>query len=214
MRIKVLIADDHALVAEGLSALIREESDLEVVACIGNGREAVRMAGELAPDVVVMDLSMPELNGIDATKMIRERQPATQVLILSMYSKHEYVVRALQAGASGYLLKKATAKNLPDAIRAVHRGERFLSPQVVNDIVDNYVRGGTPAGPLDILSARERQVLQLIVEGQPTHVIAQKLNLSPKTVETYRVRVMQKLNLIDVPSLVKFAIQHGITPLE
>ncbi len=213
MSINVLIVDDHAVMAEGLRALIDAQTDLAVTGCVADGRQALHCVTELLPDVVVMDIAMPELNGIEATHLIHERAPATQVVILSMHSNQEYVLRALQSGARGYVLKKNAADEVLSAIRAVHAGQRYLSRQIAESVIDEYLRSGSDAA-LDALSSRERQVLQLLVEGNPTVRIAESLCLSPKTVETYRTRIMQKLGIGDMPSLVKFAIQHGLTSIE
>lgn len=213
MSIKVLIVDDHVVMAEGLRHLIDTQPDLVVVGCVADGRAALRTVLELIPDVVMMDIAMPELNGIEATRLIGQRAPQTQVVILSMHSNQEYVLRALQAGARGYLLKKNAAEEVLMAIRTVHSGRRFLSRQIAEGVIDDYLRSGTES-PLDALSSRERQVLQLLVESKSNAAIAESLSLSPKTVETYRSRIMQKLDINDMPSLVKFAIQHGLTSVE
>lgn len=213
MNIRVLIVDDHVVMAEGLRHLIEAQSDLVVVGCVTDGREALRKVVELSPDVVLMDIAMPELNGIEATRLIGQRAPETQVVILSMHSNQEYVLRALQAGARGYILKKNAADEVLTAIRAVHAGRRFLSQQIAEGVIDDYLRSGM-GSPLEALSSRERQVLQLLVESKATATIAESLSLSPKTVETYRSRIMQKLGIEDMPSLVKFAIQHGLTSVD
>jgi DNA-binding NarL/FixJ family response regulator len=213
MGINVLIVDDHMMMAEGLRGLIEAQGDLSVVGCVDNGRDALRRAAELAPDVVVMDIAMPELNGIEATLLIRERLQDTQIVILSMHSNQEYALRALRAGARGYVLKKNAAAEVLTAIREVHAGHRYLSKQISECVIENYLRGGN-GNPLDALSSRERQVLQLLVESNSTTAIAEALSLSPKTVETYRSRITKKLDITDMPSLVKFAIQHGITTLD
>ena len=214
MSITVLIVDDHAVVLEGLRSLVEAQDDMRVVGCVADGREAVNKARELKPDVVLMDIAMPNLNGIEATHLIRTRLETTQVVILSMHSNQEYVLRALQAGARGYVLKKSASKEVVDAIRTTHQGGRYLSQKLVEGVLDDLLHDGSITDPLDVLSSRERQVLQLLVEGKSNAVIARSLSLSPKTVETYRARVMQKLNIDDIPSLVKFAIQHGVTSLE
>ncbi len=214
MSISVLIVDDHTVVLEGLRSLIEAQNDMRVVGCVTDGRDAVNKAKELKPDVVLMDIAMPDLNGIEATHLIRTRVETTQVVILSMHSNQEYVLRALQAGARGYVLKKSPSKEVVDAIRTTHQGGRYLSKKLVESAIDDLLSGGSITDPLDMLSSRERQVLQLLVEGKSNAVIARSLSLSPKTVETYRARVMQKLNIDDIPSLVKFAIQHGVTSLE
>lgn len=213
MTIRVLIVDDHAVMAEGLRSLIDAQDDLTVVDCVDNGREALCRVQELIPDVVVMDIAMPELNGIDATQLIRKRVPSTQVVILSMHANQEYVFRALRAGARGYVLKKNAVSEVLAAIRAAHTGHRFLSRKIADHAIDDYLQGGT-GNPLEVISSRERQVLQLLAEGKSTTSIAESLSLSPKTIETYRSRIMQKLGMSDIPSLVKFAIQHGLTSID
>jgi DNA-binding NarL/FixJ family response regulator len=212
MTIRVFIADDHTLVAEGLRYIIQAEPDLEFAGAAENGQDAVRKAIDAAPDVVLMDNAMPVLNGIEATRMIRERRPRTQVIIVSMYADQAHVLRALQAGALGYLLKKAIAKELVDAIRRVHAGHRYLTHELADSVLDQIVK--VPLDPLDRLSFRERQVLQMVAEGHTAVEIGTTLSLSPKTVETYRSRMMEKLGVHDVAGLVKFAIQHGMISLE
>ncbi len=213
MTIKILIADDHAVVAEGLKHLVEAQSDLQVVGTAGDGREAVRLAKETSPDVVLMDLSMPELNGADAARAILGEWPECKVIVLSMYAEREYVRRALKAGATGYVVKRSAAKELVDAIRAVHAGQRYLSPRVADVVIDDYAGDGK-ADLLEKLSAREREVLQLLAEGRTGAEIAQRLALSQKTVETYRARLVEKLGIRDVAGLVKFAIQRGLVSLE
>ena len=214
MAIRIFLADDHAILREGLRSLLEAHSDLSVVGEAADGRQAVRQAGRLRPDVVVMDIVMPELNGIEAAQQIRQLSPSTQVVILSMYAMTEHIARAFQAGARGYVLKESVGTELVDAIRAVCGGRRYLSPQITEVTLDNLGRLATEAkSPLELLSAREREVLQLVVEGKSSAEIAAKLSLSTKTVETYRVRLMRKLNLRDLPALIRFAIQHGLTPL-
>ncbi|HXN16150.1 MAG TPA: response regulator transcription factor [Usitatibacter sp.] len=213
MTIRILIADDHGVVAEGLRSLIQAQADMEVVACVADGREAVRCSIEASPDIVLMDIAMPELNGTEATNIIRERLPDTRVVMLSMYSDPVHVCRALQAGASGYVVKKSAAKEVVDAIRAVHGGQRYLSKPLVTSVIDQFV-SKTTSDPLDRLSSRERQVLQMLAEGSSVAGIAIKLSLSPKTVETYRARLMDKLGIHDFASLIKFAIQQGLASFE
>src|ERR671935_1455510 len=213
MPIRVLIADDHGVVAEGLKHLIEAQADLQVIGIVADGREAVRLSRDSQPDVVVMDLSMPELNGADATRAILERDPKCRVIVLSMYAEREYVRRALKAGATGYVVKRSAAKELVDAIRAVHAGQRYLSPRVADVVIDDYAADERD-DPLARLSAREREVLQLLAEGKTGAEIAQRLALSPKTVETYRARLVEKLGIRDVAGLVRFAIQHGIVSLD
>jgi len=211
MTIRVLLADDHVMMRDGLKALLTASLGISVVAEVGNGRDAVRRAEELKPDVAIMDISMPELNGIEATRLLRDKCPGTRVVILSMHSSSEHVFRALEAGAMGYLLKESAGAEVNAAVRAVHGGRRYLSRAIA--ALEPAVRSGAGrSSPLDSLSGRERQVLQLVVEGHSSAEIARRVHLSPKSVDTYRSRVMKKLGVGDVPALVKFAIQHGITP--
>jgi DNA-binding NarL/FixJ family response regulator len=214
MAIRVLIADDHGVVAEGLRFVVEAQPDMEVIDCIQDSREAVRRSIEARPDVVLIDHAMPVLNGAEATHLIRERCPDTRVIILSMYSNHVHVLRALQAGAAGYVVKKSAAKELVDAIRTVHHGGRYLSKELADSVIDQVVHKTALEDPLQRLSSRERQVLQMLAEGHAVPDIATTLSLSPKTVETYRARLMEKLEIRDLASLIKFAIQHGITTLE
>jgi DNA-binding NarL/FixJ family response regulator len=213
MSIKILIADDHTVVAEGLKHLCEAQSDLQVLATVADGREAVRVAKETEPDVVLMDLSMPELNGADATRAIVDELPNCRVIVLSMYAEREYVRRALKAGASGYVVKRSAAKELVEAIRAVNAGQRYLSPRVADVVIDDYAADGK-SDLLEKLSTREREVLQLLAEGRTGAEIAQRLSLSQKTVETYRARLVEKLGIRDVAGLVKFAIQRGLVSLD
>ena len=215
MPIRVLLADDHAVVRDGLRYLLEAQGDIAVVGGAANGRLAVQQAQQLAPDIVVMDIAMPELNGIDATRQIREVSPATQVIILSMHSTAEHIRHALQAGAQGYLLKESAGTEVVDAVRAVHAGRRYLSQKITETVIDDYVlqrAADQVEEPLARLSAREREILQLVAEGQTSAQIASILHLSPKSIETYRSRLMRKLGIGDVAGLVKFAIQHGLTP--
>ena len=214
MTIRVLIADDHGVVAEGLSYLIQAQPDMEVVGCVTDGRDAVRSAVLLRPDIVLMDIAMPELNGTEATHLICERGLDTRVVMLSMYSDPVHVCRALQAGASGYVVKKSVAKDLVEAIRTVHSGRRYLSRPLVDSVINEFVSKAASTEPLDSLSSRERQVLQMLAEGHAVTAIAEALSLSPKTVETYRARMMEKLGIRDLAGLVKFAIQRGVTSID
>jgi len=212
--IRVVLADDHAVVRDGLAVLLEAQTDIEVVGAAANGRQAVRLVLELHPDVVVMDIAMPELNGIEATRQIHDAVTSTQVLVLSMHSTTEHIFRALQAGARGYLLKDSAGAEVVDAIRVVHAGRRYLSQKIASTVVDDYISERHRASPLDSLSPRERQILQLVAEGKSSAEAAAMLFLSPKTVDTYRSRMMQKLDIDDLPTLVKFAIQHGVTQLD
>lgn len=214
--INVYLADDHAVVREGLCYLLDAQDDITVVGNSGTGRQAVNEVRQLAPDVVVMDVSMPDMNGIEATAQILEILPKTRVVILSMQGSVEHVYRALQAGAHGYLLKESAGKVLVEAVRSVHSGGRYLSTGITETLVDDYLHQRTMASetsPLERLSRRENEVLQLVVEGRSSVEIGEMLSLSPKTVDTYRSRLMQKLEISDMPTLVKFAIQHGLTSL-
>jgi DNA-binding NarL/FixJ family response regulator len=213
MTIRIIIADDHGVVAEGLKHVVEAQPDMQVVSLAVDGREAVRQARDLQPDVVLMDLSMPELNGADATRAILERDPGCRVIVLSMYSDREYVRRALKAGAAGYVVKRSAAKEVVDAIRAVHAGQRYLSPRVADVVLDDYAGDGAD-DLLAKLSQREREVLQLLAEGHTGAQIAERLSLSQKTVETYRARLVEKLGIRDVAGLVRFAIQRGIVSLD
>ena len=213
MPIRILIADDHGVVAEGLKHLVEAQPDMEVVALVADGREAVQQAREARPDVVLMDLSMPELNGADATRAILERDPKCRVIVLSMYAQREYVRRALKAGAAGYVVKRSAAKEVVEAIRAVHAGQRYLSPRVADVVLEDYT-DDKQDDLLARLSAREREVLQLLAEGRTGAQIAERLSLSQKTVETYRARLVEKLGIRDLAGLVRFAIQRGLVSLD
>ena len=210
MAVSVMLADDHAVVRDGLRALLEGGNDLQVVGVAGNGREAVAEALRLRPDIVIMDIAMTELDGVEATRRIVERCPETRVLILSMYLSAEHIYRALQAGAQGYVLKESAGEEVVDAIRALRAGKRYLSHRITETVIDDYLREGTNVSPLDSLSLRERDVLQLVVEGRTNAAIAQALSLSPKTVETYRARIMKKLKVRDTVELVKFSMRHGL----
>jgi two-component system, NarL family, response regulator NreC len=214
MTIRVLIADDHGVVAEGLRFVVEAQADMEVIACVQDSREAVRRSLETRPDVVLIDHAMPELNGAEAAHLIRERCPDTRVIILSMYSDRVHVLGALQAGATGYVVKKSAAREVVEAIRTVHKGSRYLSKELADSVIDQVVQNTPSADALKRLSSRERQVLQMLAEGHAVAHIATTLSLSPKTVETYRARMMEKLGIHDFATLVKFAIQHGVTSLE
>lgn len=210
--ISVLIVDDHVVVAEGLKHLVEAQSDMRVIGCVEDGREAVRVARETRPDVVLMDLSMPELNGAEATRAIVANDPRCRVIVLSMYSEREHVRRALKAGAVGYVVKRSAAKEVVEAIRAAYAGQRYLSARVADVVLEDSSADSDDS--LARLSAREREVLQLIAEGRTGAEIAERLTLSQKTVETYRARLIEKLGIRDVPGLVRFAIQRGLVSLD
>ena len=212
MTIRVMLADDHSVLRDGVAALLQAQGGITVVGHAQDGREAVRKATELKPDVVIMDIVMPELDGIEATCLIHNSSVLTQVVILSMSSNAEHIFRALQAGAKGYLLKESAGAELVAAIKSVHAGRRYLSQKITETVVDDYIRERHPTEPLGKLSNRERQILQLVAEGKSTADIARRLFLSPKTVDTYRSRLMQKLNIDGFAGLVKFAIASGVIP--
>jgi len=212
MTVTILLADDHTVVREGLRALLENQKEFHVVGVASGGRQAVQLARELCPSVVLMDIAMPGLNGIEATQQIRESCSESQVVILSMYATSEYVYRALQAGALGYLLKESAGSEIVQAIHMVNAGKMYISQKIRTALGKNIT--DQKKSPLERLSAREREVLQLTVEGKNSLQIAQVLSLSPKSVDTYRSRIMKKLKIHDTPSLVKFAIQHGLTTLE
>jgi DNA-binding NarL/FixJ family response regulator len=206
--IKILLADDHALVRHGFRMILAAQPDMEIAGEAGNGREAVELAQKLKPDVVVMDVAMPELNGIEATRRIIELAPRARVLALSMHKDAVYVREILRAGARGYLLKDSADADLLAAVRAVAKGEGYLSPGVSDAVLSDYRRHVTD--PLDLLTSREREVLQLIAEGKTNKEIATSLNLSVYTVEAHRGRLMEKLNLHSTGELVRFAVRSGL----
>ena len=217
MSIRVFLADDHAVVRDGLEFLLQAQPGITVIGAAANGRDAVQQIRSLAPDVVVMDIAMPQLNGIEATRQICELDPAPHVVILSMHASTEYIFGAFQAGAQGYLLKESAGIEVVDAVRTVSAGNRYLSKQIAETVLDDYVyqrQKSLAADPLESLSSREREVLQLVAEGHSSADIGKTLSLSPKTVETYRSRLMAKLNLADLPSLIKFAIQRGLIHID
>jgi DNA-binding NarL/FixJ family response regulator len=207
-KIRVLLADDHAVVRQGFRLILSTQPDIEVVAEAGNGREAVEKAAECKPDVAVIDVSMPELNGIEATRRITGQGASTRVLALSMHKDAVYVREILRAGARGYLLKDAIDTELLHAIRAVARGDGYLSPAVSGAVLDDYRR--SVADPVDLLTTREREVLQMIAEGKTNKEIANLLSLSVYTVDAHRGRIMEKLNLHTATDLVRFAVRKGI----
>lgn len=211
--ITVLLADDHTVVRDGLRVLLEASGDIRVVGAAADGRKAIEEVRRLKPAVIVMDIAMPALNGIDATMEILRVHPEAKVLILSMHYSSEHVYRALQAGASGYLLKESAGAEVVQAVRAVAGGRRYLSQKITDTVVEDYLREGRREGPLESLSPRERQILQLTVEGRSSAEIGAALHLSPKTVDTYRSRLMQKLGIDDTAGLVKFAIQNGLTAI-
>ncbi len=217
MKITVLLADDHIIVRDGLQYLIDAQPDLQVIGLAANGLEAVRQAEQICPDVVVMDINMPLLNGVEAAQQIRRLCPCTQVIMLTILYTPEHITGALQAGARGYLLKESAGVDLIEAIHAVHAGKRYLSREISDIALDHFIhspQSQTEPDPLEALTVRERQVTQMVADGHTTQEISVSLLLSPKTVKTYRSRVMRKLDVGNLPGLVKFAIRHGLTSLE
>jgi DNA-binding NarL/FixJ family response regulator len=212
--VRVVLADDHALVRAGLRALIETMSGIEVVGEARDGREAVQRVGEHGPHVVLLNVSMPEMNGLEATRRIAAEHPRTKVLVLSMHADEEYVRRALAAGASGYLLKDSDRAELESALRAVARGEGWISPVASKAVANALARGERPAGPFEVLTARQREVLQLVAEGRSTKEIASRLGLSPKTVDVHRSQLMLRLGVRGIPALVRAAIRLGVVPPE
>ena len=206
--IRILLADDHAVVRQGFKMILAAQPDMEIVGEAANGREAVELAQQLSPDVVVMDVSMPELNGIEATRRLASSVPHARVVALSMHKDSVYVREILHAGARGYLLKDSGAADLVAAIRAVASGESYLSPAVSNAVLDDYRRHAT--NPIDLLTSREREVLQMLAEGKTNKEIAGVLNLSVYTVDAHRGRIMEKLNLHSIGELVRFAVRNGL----
>jgi DNA-binding NarL/FixJ family response regulator len=211
MQITVLLADDHAVVRDGLRVLLQQSADIRVVGEAADGLEAVHLTQKLKPDVVIMDITMRKLNGVEAARQLRDKCPATRVVMLSMHSNSEHVFRALEAGAAGFVLKESAGTEVEAAVRAAHAGQRYLSRAIAAIESTLQSRSGR-VSPLDRLSSRERHVLQLVVEGRSSAEIAAAVRLSPKTIETYRGRLMKKLSVKSVADLVKFAIEHGLTP--
>jgi DNA-binding NarL/FixJ family response regulator len=209
--IRIMLVDDHALVREGVSRLLEAQSDMAVVGSFGDGREAVRFAAREEPDVAILDIAMPSASGIDIARQLRHAAPDTQLLVLSMHSNPAYVQQALLAGALGYVAKESAGPVLVEAVRAVQAGQRYLSESLDGEAMQRFLTESGARDPLDPLSAREREVLRHMVEGRTIAETAQQLGLSPKSVETYRSRLMTKLGMDDLPSLVKFAIRNGIT---
>lgn len=213
MSIRIILADDHAILRHGLSKLIQQQEDMEVIAQAGDGHSIVDLTRELSPDVVVMDIGMPDLNGIDATMQITRDFPTVKIIGLSMHSGKKFISEMLKAGACGYLLKDCAFEELITAIKTVMEGKTYLSPSIADVIVENYVRpsGQEESSVFSTLSQREREVLQLLSEGKTTKQIGMMLHISSKTVEGHRLRIMQKLNIDNVANLTKYAIREGLT---
>jgi DNA-binding NarL/FixJ family response regulator len=216
MSIKVMLVDDHKMVSEVLSALLEREADMEVVAIADNGREAIRIARETKPDIIVMDVSMPEMNGLDACRRIMKETPGSRIIVLSMHSDRGYVIEAIKAGAKGYIQKTSAFKTLVGAIRSVQENNGYLDPTITGIVMKDYIEHLNEPGDHNehsSLSPREREVLQLLAEGKNTKEIAFTLQISSKTVETHRRQIMQKLNLSNVVELTRYAIREGIASL-
>jgi two-component system response regulator NreC len=212
-KLRILLADDHTVMRAGLRALLERQANVEVVGEGENGRQAVDLSASLRPDVVVMDVGMPVLNGVDATKLIVAQRDPPAVVILSMHADEAYVMRALQAGARGYLLKDSAASDLIGAIAAVSQGKSFFSPKVSRILAEDYVRVLKQKGAVDtydLLTDREREILQLLAEGKANKEVAATLNISPYTVETHRGHILQKLNLHNTAELILYAVRKGI----
>ncbi len=215
MAVKILMVDDHKIVLEGLCALVNNEPDIEVIGQARDGREAIKMAHELKPDVIVMDVHMPGMDGVDATRRIANDFPDIKIIALTMYPKKSFVTEMLSAGASGYILKDDAFTELVKAINTVMDGQAYLCPKAASALVDHYVRNHPQNIPANILlTNRQREVLKLLAEGKSTKEIALILKLSPKTIDACRHRVMEKLNVQNIAELVKYAIREGLTPLE
>ncbi len=215
MKLRILLADDHKIVRDGLRNLLEKDPDILVVGEAEDGREALQLARALSPDVVVMDIAMPELNGIEATRQILAEAQGVKVVALSMHSDKRYVSEMLKAGASGYLLKDCAFEELITAIRTIAKGKIYLSPGIAGVVLEDYIRKGakTDASVFSLLSDREREVLQLMAEGKTTKEVAAHLNVSVKTVETHRMHIMTKLDIHSIAALTKYAIREGLTSL-
>jgi two-component system, NarL family, response regulator NreC len=217
LKIRVLVADDHAIIREGLSVMLGNQPDMDVIGVAADGREAIRLVDKDEPDVAVIDISMPELNGIEAIQQLLPRHPHLKVIVLSIHATKPYVYRSLKAGAKGYLIKETAGLEVVRAVRAVVRGERYLSQRIADLLTDVSLSNLEPSmesSPLEQLSPREREILQLVAEGKTSQEIAERLSISPKTVDTYRSRLMHKIGVEDMAGLIKFAIQHGVISLE
>ncbi len=211
MAIRVILADDHALVRQGIRSLLEKLDDVEVIGEVNDGREALELSKTTQPDIVIMDITMPGLSGLEAVSRMKKACPTTRVIMLSMHGGEEYFQQALDSGAAGYLLKDADQLELELAIRAVVRGDVYLSPSVAKYALDAYrERKENDQGPLACLSSRHKEILQLIAEGYANKEIAQRLDLSPRTVEAHRAELMERLNIHDVPGLVKVALRAGL----
>ena len=215
-KIGIVLAEDHAIVRKGLRSLLEQQSGIEVLAEASDGREAVKAVETLKPDLLLMDFSMPGLNGLEATRQVKQRVPSTRVLILTRHDNKEYIEAILKAGASGYLLKKSAASELIYAIQSVYRGDSFLDPSISGMVIEGFLHqsAGEGQAPDEIITPREREVLQLIAEGHPNREIASTLHISVKTVDNHRANLMKKLELINTADLIQYAIRNGIISLD
>lgn len=215
MSIKIIIADDHKIMRDGLRNLLKKQIDMEIIGEADNGKKAVEMAREMEPDVIIMDIAMPELNGIEATRQILDDNPTIKIVALSMHSKRQFIIEILKAGASGYLLKDCAFEELAKAVRVVYRNQTYLSPKIADIITEDYLSNLSEDNSVfSTLTKREREVLQLLAEGNTTRQIANELNVSVKTIETHRRNMMKKLDTNSVAELTKYAVREGITSLE
>lgn len=216
-KIRIILAEDHTIVRKGIRVLLDEEADIEVVGEAENGQEAIDLVEEFLPDLILIDNTMPILNGLEATRQIKKRFPNVKILVLTMHTTTEYVSQFLQAGASGYLVKQTAPKELVRAIRAIYQGDSFLSPAISKVVIEGYLQQeikSTPSDMYETLTSRERQILQMITEGLSNREIAEKLYLSVKTVNNHRTNLMDKLNIHNTAKLVKYAIRKGVISLD
>ena len=215
-KIKVVVADDHTILRQGIKALLDNQEGIEVVGEAKDGREAIKTIEELLPDVILMDIAMPGLNGLEATRRIKKKFPKVKVVVLTMHANEEYIFQILNAGADGYLVKETAFQDLISAINAVHKGEAFMSPSISKKVMTDYIQRaqGEEKVGFDTLTTREREILQLVAEGNSNKKIAEALFISPKTVETHRAHIMDKLNIHDRAGLIKYAIRKGMTDLD
>lgn len=208
--IRVVVVDDHTLVRQGITSIVDSLECAEVVAEAEDGHDALRTVREKTPDVVLLDISLPGLNGLEVAERLHKDFPDLGIVMISMHGNEEYVARALEVGARGYLLKSASREELGIAVRAAHRGETYLSPAVSRPVVDRFLSGGKDENPLDLLTSRQREVLQLVAEGSTSREIAKRLHLSIKTVESHRSNMMKRLDIHDLAGLVRFALETGL----
>jgi len=213
-KIKILVVDDHAVLRDGIHALLGLNDDIEIVGEASEGKEAVAKAQELMPDVVIMDIAMPGMDGLEATRRIRKKHPKMKVLVLTQHDNKEYVLSVIKAGASGYVPKRALGSELVSAIRAVKEGDSFLYPSAAAALIEDYLQQTKDQEPYDQLSAREREIFQLIAEGHTSREIADMLFLSQRTVQGHRVKIMEKLNLHNRTELIKYAMRKGVVSLD